>query len=76
MSAPRKGDGLICADLIMSPHIFQFRFSRHTGVDTGLVGVMQPHRAVTLFLDFYALDKRTGKVTAPYPLKVIFKYRR
>ena len=26
---PWKGDGLTCADLFMSPHIFQFRFSWH-----------------------------------------------
>jgi len=34
--------------------------------DTGLIGMLQPHHPVILFLDFYALDKRTGKVTAPY----------
>ena len=28
MSAPHKGDGLTCADLFMSLHIFQFQFSR------------------------------------------------
>ena len=29
MSAPQKGDGLTCADLFMSLHIFQLRFSWH-----------------------------------------------
>ena len=29
MSAPQKGDALICADLFMSLHIFQFQFSWH-----------------------------------------------
>jgi hypothetical protein len=42
-----------------------FPFTRKRRVDAGLVGVLQSHHSVTLFLDFYVLDKRTGKVTAP-----------
>jgi hypothetical protein len=65
MSGPRKGDGLICADLFMSLHIFQFRFSRHV-LDYG-------RSVVDLDNDEYLLKKPWAEKTQDVSLSQNFQ---